>query len=45
MAAHSAAASRTDLARSLVDILLGGLRVRPRARPAPVTQSWSGAEA
>src|SRR5919107_138782 len=43
MAAHSAAASRTDLARSLVDILLGGLRVRPRARQAAVTQSWSGA--
>jgi hypothetical protein len=44
MAAHSAAAARTDLARSLVDILLGGLRARPRARAA-AAQSWSGAQA
>lgn len=45
MAVHSAAATRTDLARSLVDILLGGLRARNRTRPAAVVQSWSGAQA
>jgi AcrR family transcriptional regulator len=45
MAAHSAGAARTDLARSLVDILLGGLRARPRARAAAAAQSWSGAQA
>lgn len=33
MAAHSAAATRTDLAGPLVDILLGGLRERARAPP------------
>lgn len=45
MAVHSAPATRTDLARSLVDILLGGLRERTRARPVAITQSWSGVEA
>jgi TetR/AcrR family transcriptional repressor of mexJK operon len=46
MAAHSAAAARTDLARSLVDIILGGLRARERSRSgAALSQSWSGVQA
>ena len=45
MAAHRAAAARTDLASSLVDILLGGLRGHRRARPAARAPSLSGVQA